>query len=200
MSDFTLALCTSFGILVINVKDLTSNSRNFFLSELHFVAGAESTFFRCHIQMQCRTRLLPCDNPARFTMLSQLARHKPWFLAIPKVPFKVSGKHSNVGLKHSQSEWCSMLLPGNEMQFHRRFGYPFWLPKCLDSTTPSRRTHTICCGTDGKFNTSSVPIVTTPKLKSFNLLKARGERSYDIFSRLLKERIICLNGNVSAIS
>jgi ATP-dependent Clp protease protease subunit len=29
------------------------------------------------------------------------------------------------------------------------------------------------------------------------VIKGRGERSYDIFSRLLKERIICLNGPVT---
>lgn len=48
----------------------------------------------------------------------------------------------------------------------------------------------------------TVSILAPPKNKSgltpgLFVYKGRGERSYDIFSRLLKERIVCLNGNVS---
>ncbi|RKP23560.1 Clp protease-domain-containing protein [Syncephalis pseudoplumigaleata] len=43
------------------------------------------------------------------------------------------------------------------------------------------------------------PAITVPLPRQpcpSSLLLSRGERSYDIFSRLLKERIICLNGEV----
>jgi ATP-dependent Clp protease protease subunit len=49
----------------------------------------------------------------------------------------------------------------------------------------------------------TVSTLAQPKKKKSGLTpslfvyKGRGERSYDIFSRLLKERIVCLNGNVS---
>lgn len=52
--------------------------------------------FKCSGGHAC---LLPCSNP-KFNMLSQLARHRPWFSAMSKVPFKVSKKRSNLGVRH----------------------------------------------------------------------------------------------------
>lgn len=42
-----------------------------------------------------------------------------------------------------------------------------------------------------------MPYTTEDFLTMSFFFQGRGERSYDIFSRLLKERIICLNGPVS---
>lgn len=39
---------------------------------------------------------------------------------------------------------------------------------------------------------------TWPLLEVFHLFQGRGERAYDIYSRLLRERIICVMGPVSS--
>lgn len=46
-----------------------------------------------------------------------------------------------------------------------------------------------------EFGLSQHPIV---KLTTLPLFQGRGERAYDIYSRLLRERIICVMGPVSA--
>ncbi|KAG2185555.1 hypothetical protein INT44_002348 [Umbelopsis vinacea] len=83
-------------------------------------------------------------------MLSQLARHKPLFLALSKVPFKAT-------------RWNSTAASATPFGFQSAWTQP-------------------------PHADALIPFVVEQT--------ARGERSYDIFSRLLKERIICLNGNI----
>ncbi|KAF6160848.1 hypothetical protein GIB67_036049 [Kingdonia uniflora] len=52
-------------------------------------------------------------------------------------------------------------------------------------------------------STMASPLTSTTQTRSYGLIpmviehSSRGERAYDIFSRLLKERIVCINGSIS---
>ncbi|CAO3694948.1 unnamed protein product [Umbelopsis ramanniana] len=106
-------------------------------------------------------------------MLSQLARHRSWFLAMSKVQFKASRKRSNLGLR----------------QF-----YLNGVQCCYQAT---RCNSTAASATSFGFQSAWTQPPHADALIPFVVEQtARGERSYDIFSRLLKERIVCLNGNI----
>lgn len=53
------------------------------------------------------------------------------------------------------------------------------------------------------FSSSSLNVIRGNLIRGFSLVpmviesSPRGERAFDIYSRLLRERIVCLNGNIS---